>query len=180
MACAVTWFKDRGCSGVDSMLPNTGMSPRDLVSDTIMKLVVDGKWREVSDRRNLYLYARKLMWNDFLDLVKSSEYKKTVITDSIDAEQGEPLLTNLSGADEVIEAGDVAALEKSLQPLLGRDRMVKAYLSLLLRKPAAKREDIAYLLGLTDRQVTDTRRRLFYKIKPFLSAKMFAGDRTEV
>lgn len=180
LSCAITWFRDRGCSGADSLLPNTGMSARDLVSNAIVQIMAEDKWRQASSPDGLFRLAYTIARRDFLDLVKDKEYKQTLITDSIDAKHSESLIGSLSGAKDVLDAAEASALIKSLESVLDGDEMVKAYLYLWLRKGIGKREDIAHLLGVSEREATDIRRRLLYKVRRSLTPDMVRGDRTKV
>lgn len=168
LSYAAYLFRGRGCSGMDSVLPNTGMSAIDLTGKIVTKLMEGTGLDKVSDEKGLYRYAREMLWNDFLDLVKSAEYERTIIMDSIDAEQDDPLLASLSSTFEVIEAAEAAALVNRLQSFFNEDMAAQAYLRLWLIK-GMKRDEIAHLLGLTNREVTDIRRRVLYKIKSLLS-----------
>lgn len=162
---------------MDSILPNTGMSAVELTRTTTTKLMEEDRWRKVcKGEEDLYKYARKMMWHDFLDLIKSPEYKRTILTDSIDIEQDESLLASLSGAIEVMEAAESAALVRTLQSLFDQDMAAQAYLRLWLIE-GMKREEIAHLLGLTKREVTDIRRRVIYKIQLWLSDDDTSGAR---
>jgi hypothetical protein len=150
---------------MDAMMPNTGMSARDLVGKTILRLLEKDKWRSASSDEELFKQAYVMLWHAFLDLVKKKEYKQTVITESIDAKQSESLLATQSSMNTVLEAAEAEALVTSLQAVIGDDEKVKAYLYLWLRRRITKREDIAYLLGVSEREATDIRRRLLYKLR---------------
>jgi hypothetical protein len=140
----------------------------------------EGKWREVSSPDGLFALAYTIARRDFLDLVKDKEYKQTLITDSIDARHKAALMGRLSDNKDALDAAEASALIKSLDRVLDGDEMVKAYLYLWLRKGVSKREDIAHLLGVSEREATDIRRRLLYKIRRSLTPDMLRGDRTKV
>lgn len=116
-----------------------------------------------------------------MDLIKSADYKRTLITDSIDGEHAENALASFSGMNDILEATETTALVSSLQSLLDdNDMLGKTYLDLWLIKGVGKRADIAAVMGVSEREVTDIRRRLIYKIKPYLSATRNKGSRNKV
>ncbi len=167
---AASWFRDEGCFDENAVLPNTGTSAKDLASNTILNLMKEDQWRQVSAQGYLFPYACRMMRNDFLDLVKKLEYRKTLITESISGEHKQSLIASLSNTNDVIENAEAASLVKSLQASLDLDEMEKTYLDIWLVKRVIKREDIAHILGVSVREATDIRRRLLYKLKPFMSS----------
>lgn len=175
LICASRLFKDKGCTNVDSMLPGTGMSARDLAASTIANLITSGRWRQVSPGGDLFPLAFRMMRNDFLDLIKKEEYKRTVITDSIDGCHHRQDLENLPGSSDGLESAKAAVLVNSLERLLGHDKMLKAYLEAWLVKGLESRADIAFALGISEQEVTNVRRKLTYKIG--LLERVFANVR---
>ncbi|MDQ3742900.1 MAG: hypothetical protein M3444_00675, partial [Acidobacteriota bacterium] len=137
--------------------------------------MAEEKWRGISSTDKLFGLAYTIARRDFLDLVKDKEYRQTLITDSIDVKQGESLMASISGTKDVLNAAEASALVKSLEPILDGDAMVKAYLYLWLQKDIGKREDIAYVLGVSEREATDIRRRLLYKVRRSLAANLLRG-----
>jgi DNA-directed RNA polymerase specialized sigma24 family protein len=168
--CATSWFRGEGCFDDDSVLPNTGMSARDLVSNTILNLMKEDQLRSVSASGDLFPFAFRMMRNDFLDLVKSAEYKQTLITESISGEHKQSLMASLSSTHDVMENAEVAALVNSLKASLDLNEMEKSFLDVWLVKRVAKREDIAYILGVRKQEATNIKRKLVYKLKPFMSS----------
>lgn len=175
LACALRLFKDKGCTNVDAMLPGTGMSAKDLAASTISNLLTSRQWQQSSLGGDLFPFAFRMMHNDFLDLITREEYKRTVITDSIDGDHNRQYLENLPSSSDGLEAANATVLVNSIERLLGHDKMLKAYLEVLLVKGLEGRADIAYALGISEKEVTNIKRRLTYKIS--LLERVFANVR---
>src|SRR5437763_1772014 len=73
-ACAAKWFLEEDCLAAESVLPATGKSAKELVFDTVTAFVKgEIQWQAKSTgsaELSLYLLLKKVMRNDFLDLVK--------------------------------------------------------------------------------------------------------------
>jgi DNA-directed RNA polymerase specialized sigma24 family protein len=157
------------------MLPGTGMSAGDLVADTIANLITSGRWRQSSPSGDLFPLAFRMMYNDFLDLIDREEYKRTLITNSIDGDHNPQDLENLPSSSAGMETAEAVSLVNSLERLLGHDKRLKAYLEVWLIEGLESRADIAYALGISEQEVTNIRRRLTYKIS--LLERVFANVR---
>jgi hypothetical protein len=175
LACASRLFKDKGCFGVDSMLPGTGMSAQDLAAKTILNIIEGGYWNPESSGVDMFPLAYRIMKRDFLDLIKRTEYKQTEITESIESNHDQHDVENLPSPDNGFQAADAALLVNSLKRLLGHDEMAKAYLDVWLVQGLDSLEDKARALGVSEREVTDIRRRLVYKTN--LWARVFRNVR---
>jgi hypothetical protein len=172
LAAAWRLFRGMGCSDVDSMLPGTGMSAKDLAAGTLLNLLEKGMMLPDED---MFPLAYRIMKCDFLDLIKSPDYKQTQIIDSIDGEHGQQGIENIPSPNNGMEPAEAALLTNSLQRLLGSDEMLKAYLDVLLIKGLESRADQAEALGVSEQEVTNLRRRLAYKTNLWI--RVFANAR---
>jgi DNA-directed RNA polymerase specialized sigma24 family protein len=170
LACALRWFKERGCSGPDSMLPGTGMSAKDLAADTIMELVKRDQGHTTSSSEDPFPFALKMMKNDFYDLVKSAEFKRTLIVETTDVDSSQEEIDSYYVSNTGFEAAEAAALVESLLRILRPDPKMKAYLETWLIKGISRRTDIADEMGVTEQEVTNIKRRLLYKLGLLKSA----------
>lgn len=178
-ACALHWFKDEGCLEADSVLPGTGVSALDLVYDTVVKLIEDEGvcWRPQSADDDLFPFLLTVIHHDFLDLVKQGRaYKRTVITDANNRSEAQLELGNIPVSANSFDPAEAAALAKKLHTILGDDTELKEYVTAWLVKGLEKRADIAYSLGISLQEVTNRKRRLIYKLKPW--RRMFAKAQT--
>lgn len=162
-ARACRLFKEKGCSGADSMLPGTGMSAVDLASKTLLNLMEEGYWTPENDEVPLAL-AYRMMERDFLDIIRRRDYKLTEITDSINGEHDQHDVENLPSPDPGFEVVEAELLVRSLKQSLGHDEQAKAYLDVWLIQGLESRLDVAHALGVSEQEVTNIRRRLLYKM----------------
>lgn len=172
LACAARWFKGRGCQNVDAALPGTAVSARDLASKAILNVLKGAERHPALLDEDPFPYALRAMQNDFFDLLKREEFKRAATIVSIDDCDNRRALENLAGSDNGLEAAEAASLVNSLERFLGHDEMLKAYLEVRVVRGVENRADIAYLLGVSAREVTDIQRRLIYKAK--LLERVFA------
>lgn len=178
-ACALHWFKTEGCLEADSVLPGTGVSAADLVYDTVVKLVAEEsvRWRPQSADEDLFPFLLRVIHRDFLDLVKQGRaYKRTVIADANNRSEAGFDLKEIPAAANSFEPAEAAALAKKLHTILGDDAELKEYVTAWLVNGLEKRADIAYSLGISLQEVTNRKRRLIYKLKPW--RRMFAKTQT--
>lgn len=175
LAVAARWFKGRGCRDVDTELPGTSETARDLASKAIMNVLKGAKRHTALLDEDPFPYALRAMQNDFFDLLRREEFKRASTIVSIDDDDNRRALENLSGSDNGLEAAEAASLVNSLERFLGNDEMLKAYLEVRVVRGVENRADIAYLLGVSAREVTDIHRRLIYKAK--LLERVFAHVR---
>jgi len=164
LGCAVRWFAKEGCSDEDVALPGTAVSARDLASRAILNLLKGAKTHPNLLSEDPFPYALTTMRNDFYDLVKRKEYKRASRIISIDDDQNRRDLENIPGPDNGLAAAEAATLVNSVERLVGHDKMLKAYLEALVVKGVESRADIAEMLGMSVREVTDIHRRLVYKV----------------
>lgn len=172
LACAGRLFKGRGCAGLDAVLPGTDMSARDLASNAIVNLLKGAERHPGLLSGDPFPYALRSMRNDFLDLLKREEYKRTLVSLSPDDGTDGHGVESLPASDGGLEAAEASLLVNSIGRLLGHDEMLRAYLEVRMVRRVENRADIAYLLGVSEREVTDIRRRLIYKAE--LLERVFA------
>lgn len=176
-ACAAKWFLQEGCSGEESVLPATGKSAKELAFDTVTEFI-EGKveWQPTSKESadiELYRLLRKVMRNDFLDLMKEGrEYKRTEVLEPSEGGEGawgeystKPTLANLPGdTEEGFYSLNAAIVARRVLPLVKGDAELEEYVNAVLRGGCTKREDIAAYLGITAQEVTSRRRKLRIKL----------------
>jgi DNA-directed RNA polymerase specialized sigma24 family protein len=173
LACAARWFKGRGCRGVDTALPGTAVSARDLASKAVLDLLKGAERHPKLLDGDPFPYALRAMRNDFLDLLKREEFKRASASASID--DAAVTSENLANSGNGLETAEARSLVRSLDRFLGNDAMLKAYLEVRVVRGVDNRADIAHLLGVSAREVTDIQRRLIYKAK--LLERVFAHMR---
>lgn len=179
-ACAAKWFLQEGCSGEESILPATGKSAQELAFDTAMKFIKsEVELRPTSEESaeiELYRLLRRVMRNDFLDLVKEGrEYKRTKVLEPSDGGESawgkhgnKPTLADLPGdAEEGFYSLNAAIVARRVLPLVKGDAELENYVDAVLRGGCTKREDIATYLGITVQEVTSLRKKLRIKLAPW-------------
>jgi DNA-directed RNA polymerase specialized sigma24 family protein len=168
-ACALRWFRMEGCYEADSVLPGTGMSAVDLVYDTVLSVLADDATaRLVAVGGDPFPFILTALRHNFLDLVKQGrEYHRTLITDAAnDSRANGEVERDVCDADGFALVG-AAVLVRKLHVILGNDAELKDYVSAWLLKGLEKRADIAYHLGVSEQEITNRKRRLIYKLKPY-------------
>jgi hypothetical protein len=168
-SCAARWFLEESILGRDDILPATGTSPKDFAFDTIIKFIEEGmRFRAKSPEtyeRDLFSFLKKVMRNDFLDLIKSHEYDRTDVVDAVTAvgdEQSGPVLEELpdASAEDGFYSLEAAAIARKVLPLIEDDPELKEFVEAVLCFGQTKREDIAETLGITPQEVTYRKNRL--------------------
>lgn len=176
-ACAAKWFLEEGCLGAESVLPATGKSAKELAFDTVTEFI-KGKipWKPRSTESadlDLYVLLRKVMRNDFLDLVKEGRaYKRTDVLDpSKDGDEASneynsaATLDSLPGdSEKVFYSLNAAIVARRVLPLMLDDRHLVDYVNAVLVGGCLKREDIAIYLQISPQEVTNRQRRLRKKL----------------
>jgi hypothetical protein len=172
-ACAEKWFLQEGCCGEESVLPATGKSAKELAFDAVIEFI-KGKIEfhpesEETAGTELYIVLRKVMRNDFLDLVKKGRaYQRTDVLDATKAEESKwgeyserPTMQDLADpSDEGFYELEAAAVARRIAPLLEDDPELKEYADAVLRSKSLKREDIATSIGISPQEATNRQRRL--------------------
>jgi DNA-directed RNA polymerase specialized sigma24 family protein len=167
MVEAVRLFASARLAGEDRVLKGLGVSPEDLVFQTITAVLEDTTVRYRKQDGALLPFLKAVMRHDFIDLVRRPVHKRTDIVDPIEDARG--------GADhDMARLEDLAGASVDPQPdVLWRQRVrglaaddpelaeyVDAILELELRKPS----EIAELLSTDVRDVLNRRRRLATRI----------------
>lgn len=175
--CAAKWFLEENCLEAESVLPATGQSAKDLAFDTVAafvrgEIVWEAKSTE-SVELGLYLLLKKVMRNDFLDLVKERRaYKMTDVLDpSNDGDQSSDefkdlmTLASLPGdAEEEHYRLNAAIVARRILPLVDDDQHLVDYVNAVLVRGCLKREDIAACLQVNPEEITNRQRRLRTKL----------------
>lgn len=172
-ACAATWFLEEDCRNDEDILPATGKSAKDLVFDAVSEFS-EGKieWKPKSLKTahgELYWLLRRVIRNDFLDLIKNGRaYKRTKVLDthrSIGEEANEfshtLTLDELPDDESKIENTiDAAILSRCVLPLVAGEKELEDYINAVLQAGCFKREDIAAYLNVSPQEVTNRQRTL--------------------
>jgi DNA-directed RNA polymerase specialized sigma24 family protein len=167
MAEAVRLFASARFVGADRVMSGLGVSPEDLVYQTINALLEDKTVRYRKEDGELLPFLKRVMRNDFIDMVRRPVYKRTDIVDPVDEAKRKP-------EDAVRTLESLGASGSDPQPdVFWRDRVrllvaddpklveyVDAILELELTKPA----EIADLLSTTVEDIYNRRRRLATRI----------------
>jgi len=176
-ACAAKWFLQEGCSGDESILPATGKSAKELAFDAVTEFLKGDiefhpESKETADKE-LYLVLRRVMRNDFLDLVrKGRAYQRTDVLDAMQAEGNKwgnyrepPMMEDLADpSSEGFYQLETAMIARRIAPLLEKDPELKEYADAVLNSRNPKRENIATSLGISLQEATNRQRRLRVKL----------------
>jgi hypothetical protein len=166
---AAKWFLEESLLGHDNVLPATGISPRDFAFDTVINFIEGGMtFRPKSPEtyeKDLLNFLKKVMRNDFLDLIKSHEYDRTDVIDAVKAVgDDQPGLVLEDLPDPSSEDGfyslEAAALYRKVFPLVKNDPELKEFVEAVLCFGCWKRDDIAKLLDVSLQEVTYRKNRL--------------------
>src|SRR5262245_10005272 len=84
LAEAIRLFASARLVGTDRVMSGVGMSPADLVYQTINALLEDKTVRYRKEDGELLPFLKRVMRNDFLDMVRRPVYKRTDIVDPTD------------------------------------------------------------------------------------------------
>jgi len=134
------------------------------------------EWQPTSEESadiELYRLLRKVMRNDFLDLMKEGrEYKRTDVLEP--SEGGESswgeyssklTLADLPGdTEESFYSLNAAIVARRVLPLVKGDSELEEYVNAVLRGGCTKREDISAYLGITTQEVNSRRKKLRSKL----------------
>jgi len=174
-ATASTWFAQQRCFNSGDMLSATGQSAIDLTYDAVAKFLGGGiafhpKSIETT-QKELFLLLRRVMRNDFLDLVKDGRaYKRTAIY-GLSSQEKDPsedhamlILDNVSSDEPDFQEIDKAFAERQILVFIGQDKELVDYVRAVLYGNCIKREDIADFLNITPQETTNRQRRLRNKL----------------
>lgn len=162
-AVAFGWFKDRGCSNYESVLPGTGMSAIDLAFNARLELIKNqSKYHLTSDDDRFRLMVT-IMRNDFCDLVKRLETKRTVFLGATSDCDGRGELENLADPNSGFASAEAALAARSLYPLAEGEQELIDLIDAVAIFGHRKREDISDLLGVSPEEVTKRQKKLKYR-----------------
>lgn len=151
------------CQGANVVLRGVGVSPEDLVADTIAKLFEDKTVRYRKDRGPLFPFLKAVMRRDFYDLKKGSAHRTTVIV----APQSQ--CGHHDDGDTTPSLDDFAGQTSDPQDFLyrryvmeqvGDDPKLRDQVTAVLEFGCFKPADVADLLSTTVDDVENRRRRL--------------------
>ena len=167
MAEAIRLFASARLVGADRVLSGLGVSPEDLVYQTITALLEDKTVRYRKNDGELLPFLKRVMRNDFLDMVRRPVYKRTDVIDPVEEAKRKPedkvRTLEAVGASTVGRQPDVLWRERVRQLVAGDPELVEyvdAILEFELRKPA----EIADLLSTTVEDIYNRRRTLATRI----------------
>lgn len=172
LVVATRWFADEKCFGDEAMLPATGKSAEDLVFDAVSEFIKGNiEWRPKSvatANDELFFLLRRVVRNDFLDLIKMGRaYKRTDVVDpypSGGADDGQPqpaTIDEMPGPlGEEFDRLEEALIARRIAPLLEGNPDLRSFVGAVLRDGCIKREDIAASLGVPPDEVSKLQRRL--------------------
>jgi DNA-directed RNA polymerase specialized sigma24 family protein len=167
MAEAIRLFASARLLGADRVMSGLGVSPEDLVYQTVNAVLEDKTVRYRKDDGELLPFLKRVMRNDFLDMVRRPVYKRTDIVDPVEevkrkAEGNVSTLESL-GASAVDPQPDVFWRDRVRQ-LVADDPELVEYVDAILEFELTKPAEIADLLSTTVEDIYNRRRRLATRI----------------
>ena len=150
------------CRGADVVLKGVGVSPEDLVSDTMAKLFEDETVRYRKDRGPLLPFLKTVMRRDFYDLKKRSAHRTTVIVapQSPSDNADDDVAPHLDGfAGHAPEPEDFL-YRRYVMEQVGDDSKLQDQVTAALEFGCFRPADVAGLLDTTVDDVENRRRRL--------------------
>jgi DNA-directed RNA polymerase specialized sigma24 family protein len=159
-ASAWRLFREKGCQDLEAVLPGTGMSAMDLVSKTIDDLIERGQWIPGSGGKDPFPLAYRALHRDFLDLIELEEFKSTRITESVEDDYRDQIAVSLPEIDQESPALWINSLKRHLL----NDQPAIIYLRVWLEEGYESVADIAKIMGISDQDVINIKRRLASKI----------------
>ena len=167
MVEAVRLFASARLVGADRVLSGLGVSPEDLVFQTINALLEDKTVRYRKDDGKLLPFLKRVMRNDFLDMVRRPVYKRTDIADPAEEakRKAEGNVTTLEslGASATDPQPDVFWRDR-VRRLVADDPELVEYVDAILEFELTKPAEIADLLSTTVEDIYNRRRRLATRI----------------
>lgn len=163
LAAASVLFKSQGCEGVDTVLPGTSTTARDLVGDTFVKLLVSKKWHPGSGEADIYPFARVSLLHLFIDLLRRSEHHTAANVDPEEAEKGGQLVNPPSFDSPFRAIASKEAYDALMTHIGPADEKGRAFVE-AIQNGATTRAEIAEDMGITVEEVTNIQKRLHYKL----------------
>ena len=159
-AVAFGWFNNRGCRDDEAVLPGTGMSAKDLAFKARLEFIKnESKYQTKSDEDRFRIMVT-IMRNDFFDLVKRLETKRTVFLDSAADGRG---FENLPDPNSGFATAEAASVARSLYPLAEGERELIDLIDAVAIFGCRKREEIADLLAVSPQEITNRQKKLKYR-----------------
>jgi len=160
IAVAFGWFNSRGCHDDEAMLPGTGMSAKELAFKARLEFIKnESRYHTKSDEDRFRLMVT-IMRNDFFDLVKRLETKRTVFLNSTTDDGG---LENMPDPNSGFANTEAASVARSLYPLAEADQELLDLIDAVAIFGCRKREEIADLLGVSAQEITNRQKKLKYR-----------------
>lgn len=169
-ACAADWFLKENCLDAESVLPATGKSAKELAFDTVAAFIKGRiECEQNSTELGVYRLLKKVMRNDFLDLVKERRaYKMTDVLDpSDDGEEASDEYnkrTTLASlpvdAEKELYSLNAAIVARRILPLIDGDGHLVDYINAVLIGGCLNTQDIAAYLNISQQEVNNRKRRL--------------------
>jgi DNA-directed RNA polymerase specialized sigma24 family protein len=152
---ALGWMLQKNVNRSDPMIK--GRAPGDLAQDALYVVLEQFKdLGEGSDEEAVTKLAYRIMKRDFIDLLRSSDYKNRD-----DFEEVSEKVMGDSG-QEVHQSIEDENAAKKYYERAGDDKELIEFLDAVLALKVYKREDVAELLGISPQEVTNRQRRLNY------------------
>lgn len=157
---ATAWMIKKRVNKTDPMIK--GVGPPDLAQRAIGVIVQKyHHFVDVGSEDDILNLAYRIMWRDFLDLVRSKDYRTKDSLDEIRADQDD-FAGGATGATQYQDLADEEAAKDFYELAAGDSELIE-YIEAVLEVKVYKREVIAELLGISPQEVTNRQRRLRYK-----------------
>lgn len=162
MARALVWFENKTYGGE---------SAEDLVQKTFLWVIEKEVWKEIRPTDRLCRYVYGAMRKKFDNLLR--KHGKVVSVETF-PELEQPSDVTDSKQDEV----ERALLGKWMRSHFRENDIMRVYIDLWWNKRMTRKE-IAEKMRKTPRQITNLRRRLFYKLRPLVDTWMIYRNQPE-
>lgn len=156
-AVALRLFREKGCNSIEDVLPGTGISAIQLVTNTIDDLIERGHWVPGTEQKDPFPMAYTALKRDFLDL--KLVFENTSISDNIDKDYK----TQMRDRSHLIDQESPALWIHSLKRYLRNDPQAIRLLELQLEEGIEANPQLAEILGLTIQDVINIKRRIVSK-----------------
>ena len=159
-AVVVKWFVDKNVDKNDPMI--NGTAPKDLAQTAALEVFKTfHQNKHLKTEEDIFREAYKVMWRDFLDLIKSAGYRKNKRIEEINGENpGKEVLPVNDG--KFLDIEDRSAVERFYELAKGEQELID-FITAVLELKVYKREDVAKLLDITPQEVTNSQRKLRYR-----------------
>jgi DNA-directed RNA polymerase specialized sigma24 family protein len=156
-ATATKWFVDENVDKEDPMI--NGVAPKDLAQTAVLELIKTyHQIKHSKTEDDFYRLAYKIIRHDFLDLIKSSAYRKNKRIEEINEEKpGQEISPVEDGNFLKIENKGAA---KDYYSLAKGEHGLIEFIDAVLELDVYNREDVADLLGVTPQEVTKRQQKL--------------------